>query len=103
MKLNIYSIYDSAAKAYMQPFFVQTNGIAIRLFTDNVNSKDDNQVSKHPQHFTLFKIGEFDDQKGTIEPMTPEAVATGSELKEPEPETQLKTLIGKLLNKLDEE
>jgi hypothetical protein len=66
MILKIYSIYDSAANAYMQPFFMHNDGIAIRAFQDNVNSKEENNISQHPDQFTLFCIGEYDDSNGQI-------------------------------------
>ena len=61
MKLNVYSIHDSAAKAFTQPFFMHNDGLAIRAFQGNVNSKEGNNISDHPDQFTLYKIGEFDD------------------------------------------
>ena len=66
MELNVYSIFDSAAQAFTQPFFMQNDGLAIRAFMDNVNSKEPNNICEHPEHFTLFKIAEFDDQTGTM-------------------------------------
>jgi len=71
MKLNIYTIYDDAAKAYMQPFMFQTDGLAVRAFSDNINSDKSNNISEHPEQFTLFKIGEFDDQAATIATFEP--------------------------------
>lgn len=102
METNVYSIYDSAAKAYTQPFFCQNNGIALRLFSDNINSKDDNNLSRHSSQFTLFHIGKWDDNKGVIEPKTPEAIGNGAEYKEPSQETELTSLITKLLAKLED-
>lgn len=67
MKSNVYSIYDSAAKAFTTPFFLPTDGMAIRAFQGNVNSKEDNNISLHPDQFTLYKIGEWDDQRGHVE------------------------------------
>ena len=66
MILNVYSIYDSAAKAYTQPFFMHNDGLAIRAFQDNVNSKEENNISKHPDQFTLYKIGSYNDETGQI-------------------------------------
>lgn len=66
MKLKIYTLYDEAAKAFTTPFFQHNDGLAIRAFQDNVNAKEDNNISKHPGHFTLFRVGEFDDEKGEI-------------------------------------
>lgn len=67
MKMNIYSVYDSQAQAFMTPFFLPMDGMAIRAITDQVNAKDQNMVSTHPQDYTLFGIGEYDDQTGYCE------------------------------------
>ena len=68
MKLNVYSIYDSAAKAYAQPFFMQNDALALRAFMDNINSEDGHKsnLSVYPEQFTLFKIGEYDDSTGMV-------------------------------------
>jgi hypothetical protein len=82
MKLKIFTIFDSAASAFKQPFFMHNNGIAIRAFSDLVNSDDQNvEIAKHPEQFTLFHIGEYDDSTGSIVPLdTPISVSTGVEL-----------------------
>jgi hypothetical protein len=82
MKLNIYSIYDKAAEAFITPFFMQNDGLAIRAFQDNVNAEDENNISKHPEQFTLYKIGEYDDKAGVIAAQEqPSMLARGIELK----------------------
>lgn len=63
MKLKIYSVYDAKLEAYMQPFFMQTRGQALRAFTDTCNDTN-TQFSKHPEDFTLFELGEYDDESG---------------------------------------
>lgn len=60
MILKMYTVYDSGVEAYMQPFYVRGNGDAIRRFSDTVNNKD-HDFNKHPDHYTLFEIGSFDD------------------------------------------
>lgn len=68
MKLNIYSIFDDTAKAYMQPFFLHNHSLAVRAFTDQVNSENNNSpLALHPEQFTLYHVGEFDDQTGNLE------------------------------------
>ena len=80
MNLNIYSIYDSAAKAYMSPFFMHNHGLAIRAFSDQVNATTDNQIKNHPEQFTLFHIAEYNDENGHIEPLdTPKPLGKGNE------------------------
>jgi hypothetical protein len=79
MKLFIYSLFDQAAKAYTRPFFLQNDGIAIRAFQDQVNAKEPNNVSEHPEQFTLFCIGEFDDSNGDITPEISRSLGNGKQ------------------------
>lgn len=65
MKSKVYTVYDSKIEAYMSPFLMQTKGQAIRAFSDTVNDPDSkNGFHQHPEDFTLFEIGEYDDQTG---------------------------------------
>lgn len=66
MILKIYTVYDSKVEAYLRPFFMQSRGEAIRAFTDAVNDQN-TQFNKHPEDFTLFELGMYDDQNGGIE------------------------------------
>ena len=97
MKLSIYTIHDSAAQAYLAPFFLHNDGLAIRAFQDNVNSTEENNISKHPEQFAMFKIGEMDDQTGVITALpSPKHITGGLEVKNPTPEdntlTEIKAL-----------
>jgi hypothetical protein len=90
MKLNVYSIHDKAATAFTQPFFMHNDGLAIRAFQDNVNAKDENNISKHPEQFSLFKLGEYDDATGVITPLpSPDFISGGLELVNPTPENDI--------------
>jgi len=60
---KVFTIYDSKMEAYMQPFFMSQKGQAVRAFTDTVNDPT-SQFNKHPEDFTLFEIGEYDDATG---------------------------------------
>jgi hypothetical protein len=61
----LYSIYDTATQAFMQPFYMHNDASATRAFSDNVNSNE-STISKHPDHYKLYKVGEWDDQKGQL-------------------------------------
>lgn len=66
--MNVYSIFDSAASAFATPFFMQNDGLAVRAFSDNINRVEEKTaLSEHPDQFTLFKIGEFEDKTGVLE------------------------------------
>jgi len=65
MKQVIVSIHDRAAACFSRPVFTQTEGTAIRSFTDEVNRAGaDNELGKHPADFDLYVVGVFDDSNG---------------------------------------
>lgn len=63
MKLKVFSIFDHKAKAFMQPFYQQTEGLAIRAFTSAVNDPS-TQFNKYPEDFVLYCHGVWDDAVG---------------------------------------
>ena len=65
MTLKAFTVYDSKAEAYLQPFFMQSKGQAIRAFQDLANDET-HQFGKYPADFTLFEIGEYDDATALI-------------------------------------
>ena len=65
MKLNIYSIFDTASGLYSRPYFTQSDGEAIRSFHD-IATDAGHPVGKHPADYTLFRLGIFDDTTGKL-------------------------------------
>ncbi len=65
MKLNVYSIYDQASGLYSRPFFTQSDGEALRSFSDIANDAE-HPIGKHPADYTLFRLGIFDDRDGKL-------------------------------------
>lgn len=65
MLQRIFSIYDSKTMAYMQPFFSVSKGAAIRALTDLLQDEA-HPISKHPEDYTLFELGEFNDNDATF-------------------------------------
>jgi len=57
----LFSVYDSKARAYGNPFTAARQELAIRDFTTAVRDPD-TQLHKFPEDFTLVEIGEFDDE-----------------------------------------
>lgn len=64
-KLMVYTIKDTKAECYLQPFTFRTDGEAIRAFDDTVQ-RDGTPIHDHPEDFCLFKVGEFDQLSGVI-------------------------------------
>ncbi len=76
MKHKMFVIYDSKANAFMQPWFLTQEGMAQRAFSDCVNDSDHN-FGRHPEDYTLFNIGDFDDQNAKIQSTTPITMGNG--------------------------
>lgn len=67
MVLNVYSVYDLKAKAFLSPFFLPQDAMAVRALIDAV-SDSTHQFAKHPEDYQLFKLGSFDDALGVLTP-----------------------------------
>jgi len=63
MIYNVYSIFDSKAEAYLPPFILPKKAMALRTFSDCVNS-DTHQFGANPADYTLFELGTFNDENG---------------------------------------
>ncbi len=79
MRQFIYSIYDTAAAIYQRPFVAQSDGEVTRSFSD-IACDADHEIGKHPEDYTLFTIGTFNDKTGEVIGNAPEKIATALEL-----------------------
>lgn len=61
--MKIFCIYDDAAKAYLQPFFMRSKGEVIRSISSLVVDPE-HTFCKHSQDFTLFELGSYDESSG---------------------------------------
>lgn len=68
MVLKTYAVFDDAVKAYNQPFYCSNERDAIYSFEQLVNDER-TTVHRSPGDFTLFQIGEYDDQTGLAIPL----------------------------------
>ncbi len=62
---KMFSIYDSKAARYAPPFVAQSGGVAKRMLVDSAS--DPQQLfARHPGDFTLFLLGDWDDENGIL-------------------------------------
>lgn len=85
---KLFTVYDEKAEVFLPPFFVPTLGIALRAFTDAINS-DSHQFGKHPSDYTLFELGSFDDHDATLQEKAKKSLGNGVEFIDPEHEHSL--------------
>lgn len=70
MVTKVFALFDSKAQAYCMPFYAPAVGLAVRNVADA--AKDPQcTFGKHPEDFTLYQIGEFDDSLGLLVGMEP--------------------------------
>lgn len=80
MLVGIYTVFDSAAEAYLQPFFMPTDAMAERAFNLSVNDPKHN-FSKSPGDYALYSLGFWDDQSASItEETQPRRIISGNEV-----------------------
>lgn len=70
MNDEIFTVYDSAARRYLQPFCAPTIEVALRIFRELAN-KPDHQFGKFPNDYELRHIGSFDAERGVVVPSDP--------------------------------
>ncbi len=78
MRMNVYSIFDSATGAYMRPFFLMADPQALRSFTELATDRK-HDIGKHPEDYSLVRIGTFDDSKACLHPEVVQVLITALE------------------------
>lgn len=63
--MQMFSVYDSKAAAYLPPFHSQTIATAIRAFEGAVRDEA-SPFHTHAADYTLFCIGSFDESTGIL-------------------------------------
>ena len=65
MMLRVFTIKDRATECYHNPFYLLTVAEAKRIFTQMANDPE-SKISSNPEDFTLFHIGDFDNNTGFV-------------------------------------
>jgi len=61
---KVFSIFDSKAAAFLQPFFSPTAATAVRSFERSAQDEA-SDFNRYAGDYTLFEIGEWDQSQGT--------------------------------------
>lgn len=81
MLLKAFSIRDSKAEIFNQPFFKKSHGEAERDFMQLVRDQK-STVWQFPEDFDLYYVGNYDDQTGTFSSLdTPQHVVKAVSVK----------------------
>ena len=80
MTQTLYSIYDAVAQVHTAPAPFINEATAIRSFANLINN-DDSPYAINYRDYSLYRVGEWKDSAGTIEPFpAPEFVIHGRDL-----------------------
>ena len=75
MTLEFYAVKDETANRFMTPSLIMSENEAKRAFKSQVNNI---QIWKdNPEDFSLYKLGNFDEETGTIIGIKPEKIVGG--------------------------
>lgn len=84
--MKIYNVYDAKAECYLTPIFFKTHALAIRAFENAINTPE-HDFNRYSEDYTLFHIGDYDEDNGTITPvLTLVPLSKANELKKGTPE-----------------
>lgn len=72
---KMFSIQDAKVGTFSPPQFFRSAGEAMRVIGDTLASGE-SMLSKHPEDFSLFEVGEFDDQTSAIATGAPRSYGT---------------------------
>lgn len=78
MQLFVFSVYDKAVGAYLQPFYARAKGEAIRQFTEACHDEK-SLFAKHGTDYLLVYLGSFDDVTGLFTTGEPERLLAAHE------------------------
>lgn len=78
MNKNLYSIFDSVALVFNNPFVALNDNDARRSFTQAISEVP------HKQDYALYSLGSFTDHDGVITPSNPVRIYSGFDVKNAE-------------------
>lgn len=70
MKLEMFSVFDSKAAAFLPPFVLPNRAMAERSFADCVNDSS-HAFSRNLGDYALYSVGSFDDRTAVLSPTIP--------------------------------
>lgn len=74
------AMYDSKMEKYTPVHPVAARGAAVRGFSDVISG--DNDVGRHPEDFSLWILGLWNESTGEVWPHARECIARGVDFKE---------------------
>ena len=79
MIIQLFTVYDAVAQAWLEPFHAPTVEFALRQFRSSVETEG-HMFHKYPHDYVLYHVGSFDQKTGTVSGSdAPHRLAVGHE------------------------
>ncbi len=65
MKLEMYCVYDEKAQAFLRPFCMPNDGMAIRAIKNSA-LEEGHAFANNPEDYKLYNVGTFDEQTSVL-------------------------------------
>ena len=79
MTISVYCVRDQLI-GYGIPILRDNDAVASRSFAYDINEVPNSPYKANPEHYQLFKIGEFDTVSGIINSIDPVLIVNASDL-----------------------
>jgi len=76
MIYQLYAILDSKSEVYDLPMYFRTDAEACRAFGTAVHDQE-HRFGKHPEDYSMWRVGSFDQTTGRLTPRDPVNVSMG--------------------------
>lgn len=63
MSLQVFTVRDDKAEAFMNPFFMPNQALAVRSIQQCM-ADPEHTFARFPEDFSLYILGEYDEQSG---------------------------------------
>ena len=79
MKVKLYAVLDKTSGVYDGPVPCHNDGVALRNFT-NAAIAGEGPISKNPECFSIWRVGEWNDATGEVTPEIKECLGYAIDL-----------------------
>lgn len=66
MKLKLMAVFDQASKAFLAPFAVATEAMAVRQFSRVALEQPNHDFVRYAHQYNLYVLGSLDNETGVI-------------------------------------
>lgn len=66
MKLELFAIYDSAAKAFLPPFVAASESVVLRQLVKVMEEQPNHDFVRYSDQYVLYQLAHWDNESGEL-------------------------------------